>query len=165
MITVPTHKRQKSPFKHSKAIYIITSGQGIVTVQIHSRKKILKGLKWPLQNGHQYRISAGFTLLCCKIQWKGVFAGVGWRCPNYTLGEFYLISPPESLEHLHLTVWSSHNISRPYSLFLFPNPSHKTKNGTTNRWETTTSNPPGPIKIFSQSTAHVMQSTWTNQTI
>jgi hypothetical protein len=41
MITVPTHKGQKSPFKHSKTIYVFTSGWVIVTVQIHSRKKIL----------------------------------------------------------------------------------------------------------------------------
>jgi hypothetical protein len=46
MITVPTHKRHKKiPFKRSKTIYIFTSGQVIVTVQIHSRKKILKELK------------------------------------------------------------------------------------------------------------------------
>jgi hypothetical protein len=40
MITVPTHKRQKSSFKHSKTIYVFTSGRGIVTVQIDSGKKI-----------------------------------------------------------------------------------------------------------------------------
>jgi len=36
MIAVPTQKRHKSPFKHSKTIYVFTSGQIIVTVQIHS---------------------------------------------------------------------------------------------------------------------------------
>jgi hypothetical protein len=36
MITVPTHKRHESPFKHSKTIYVFTSGPVIVTVQIHS---------------------------------------------------------------------------------------------------------------------------------
>jgi hypothetical protein len=50
MMTVPTHKRHKSRFKHSKTIYVFTSGRVIVTVQIHSRKKLLKTLKWPLQN-------------------------------------------------------------------------------------------------------------------
>jgi hypothetical protein len=35
MITVPTHKRQKSPFKHSKTIYGFTSEPVLVTVQIH----------------------------------------------------------------------------------------------------------------------------------
>ncbi len=35
---VPTHKCHKSPFKHSKTIYVFTSGWVIVTVQIHSRK-------------------------------------------------------------------------------------------------------------------------------
>jgi hypothetical protein len=36
-----------------------------------------------------YRIAAGFVPSCCKIYaillqdlMKGVFAGVGWRCPN-----------------------------------------------------------------------------------
>ncbi len=46
MIAVPTHKsHRRSPFKHSKAIYVFTFGPVIVTVQIHSRKKIWKGLK------------------------------------------------------------------------------------------------------------------------
>jgi hypothetical protein len=35
MITVPTHKRHKRPFKHLKTIYVFTSGPVIVTVQIH----------------------------------------------------------------------------------------------------------------------------------
>ncbi len=51
MITLPTHKCHKSPFKHSKTIYVLTFGRVIITFQIHSRKKLLKGLKWPLQNG------------------------------------------------------------------------------------------------------------------
>jgi hypothetical protein len=50
MIIVPTHNRHKSPFEQSKAIYIFISGRVTVTVQIHNRKKILKGFKWPLQN-------------------------------------------------------------------------------------------------------------------
>jgi hypothetical protein len=45
-IIVPTHKCHKSPFKHSKTIYVFTSGWVIVTVQIHSRTKLVKGLKW-----------------------------------------------------------------------------------------------------------------------
>ncbi len=45
MITVPTHKHHKSPFKHPKTIYVFISGPLIVTVQIHSRKKILQGWK------------------------------------------------------------------------------------------------------------------------
>jgi hypothetical protein len=46
MITDPTtQKRHKIPFKHSKTIYVVTSGRVTVTVQIHSRKKILKDLK------------------------------------------------------------------------------------------------------------------------
>ncbi len=51
MITVPTHKCHKSSFKHSKTSYVFTSGRVIFTVQIHRRKELLKGLKWPLQNG------------------------------------------------------------------------------------------------------------------
>jgi len=35
MITVPTHKRHKRPFKHLKTIYVFTSGPVIVTFQIH----------------------------------------------------------------------------------------------------------------------------------
>jgi hypothetical protein len=45
MITVPTYKRHKSPSKHSKTIYVFTSGWVIVTVQIQSRKKHFKGAK------------------------------------------------------------------------------------------------------------------------
>jgi hypothetical protein len=45
MITVPTHKRQKSPFKHSKTILCLyPSGPVILTVQIHSGKIIWRGL-------------------------------------------------------------------------------------------------------------------------
>ncbi len=42
-----------------------------------------------------------------------------------------------------------------FSYLLFSNPTHGTKTGTTNRWETTNSNPPGPIKLSSQSIASV----------
>jgi hypothetical protein len=44
MITVPTNKRHKSPFQLSNTIYVFASGRVIVSVQIHIRKKILKGL-------------------------------------------------------------------------------------------------------------------------
>jgi hypothetical protein len=37
------------------------------------------------------------------------------------------------------------------SYLLFSNPTHKTETGTTNRWVTTNSNPPGQIKLSSQS--------------
>jgi hypothetical protein len=36
MITIPTHKRHKNPFKHSKTIYVFTSAPVIVTVHIQS---------------------------------------------------------------------------------------------------------------------------------
>jgi hypothetical protein len=45
MITVPTYKRHKRPFKHSKTIYVFTSGRVIITVRIHSRKNDLKRVK------------------------------------------------------------------------------------------------------------------------
>jgi hypothetical protein len=44
------------------------------------------------------------------------------------------------------------------SLVFFPPtlvPTHKTKTGTSNRWETTISNPPGPIKLSSRLTVGV----------
>ncbi len=41
------------------------------------------------------------------------------------------------------------------SYLLFSNPAHKTKTGIADRWETTNSNPPGPIKLSSQPTAGV----------
>jgi hypothetical protein len=37
MIIVPTHTRNKIPFKQPKTIYVFTSGRVIVIVQIHSR--------------------------------------------------------------------------------------------------------------------------------
>jgi hypothetical protein len=39
--------------------------------------------------------------------------------------------------------------------FVFLNPTHKTKTGTENEWETTDSNPLGAIKLSSQSTVGV----------
>jgi hypothetical protein len=38
---------------------------------------------------------------------------------------------------------------------LFSVPTHKTKAGTANKWQTTNSNPPEPTKLSSQSTAGV----------
>jgi hypothetical protein len=61
-------------------------------------------------------------------------------------------------EHLH---WCS--VCDPAKIFLtskfsylpFSNPTHKTKTWTANRWETTNSNPHGPIKLSSQLTKGV----------
>jgi hypothetical protein len=98
MITVPTHKRHESPVKHSKTIHVFTSGPLIVTLQFHSRKKLLKGLKWPLQNRHQCRSRAGVMLSCCKIKWKGVFADVGWRCSQDATCIYNVLKlPPKTL--------------------------------------------------------------------
>jgi hypothetical protein len=38
-----------------------------------------------------------------------------------------------------------------FSYLLFSNPAHKTKTGTANRWETTNSNPTGPIVMICKS--------------
>jgi hypothetical protein len=54
------------------------NGQGtrLVIVQIHGRKKLLKGLKWPLQNGPSIPgRAAGFAL-----HEKGCLQVWGWRC-------------------------------------------------------------------------------------
>jgi hypothetical protein len=40
-----------------------------------------------------------------------------------------------------------------FGSLLFSNPTHKTKTGTANRWETTNSNPHGPTELSSQLTA------------
>ncbi len=66
------HSRHKSSFKDSKTIYVFTAGRVIVNVHIHGREMVLKELPWHLQNGHHYRSKAGFTLSCCKIDWKGL---------------------------------------------------------------------------------------------
>jgi hypothetical protein len=77
MITVPTYKHHKSPFKHSNTIYVFTSGRVIVTVQIHSRKKKpfqgvkMTTAKWTINTGEQQDLPyppARFN------EWKGVFA-------------------------------------------------------------------------------------------
>jgi hypothetical protein len=76
MISVTTHKRHKSPFKHSKTIYVFTSGQVLVTVQIHNRKKLLKGLKWPVQNGPSILESSTI----CAILQQDVMKRAVCRC-------------------------------------------------------------------------------------
>jgi hypothetical protein len=46
-----------------------------------------------------------------------------------------------------LSMWACKNISHIQVLVtFFSNPTHKTEIGTANRWETTNSNPSGPIK-------------------
>jgi hypothetical protein len=58
----PTLSTKRWRHKHSKTIYVFTSGPVIVTTCPNlSRKKLLKGLKWPLQNRHQYQSGAGVT--------------------------------------------------------------------------------------------------------
>jgi len=82
MITFPAHKCHKRPFKHSKTIYVFTSGGGlIVTVQIHSRKKAFKGVKmttakWTINTGEQQQHdlrypAARFNEKGCLLVWGG----------------------------------------------------------------------------------------------
>jgi hypothetical protein len=99
MIIVPTHKRQKSPYRHSKTIYIFTYGRVIVSVQIHSRKKILKGVKmttakWTINTGVQQDLRYHVA----RFSEKGCFAGVGWRCSmDATCISNVLKLPPRTL--------------------------------------------------------------------
>jgi hypothetical protein len=80
MITVTTHKCHKSPFKHSKTIYVFTSGRVIVNVQIHTRKKLFKGVKmtaakWTINTRGQQDLRyhpARFNGKGCLLVW-------GWR--------------------------------------------------------------------------------------
>jgi hypothetical protein len=63
------------------------------------------------------------------------------------------------LEHLHwCSVCDLAKIFLTSKLSFFPPtlvPTHKTKTVTSNRWETTNSNPPGPIKLSSRLTVGV----------
>jgi hypothetical protein len=84
MIIVRTHKCDKSPFKHSKTIYVFTSGRVIVTIQIHSRRKAFKGVKNDhCKMDHEYqRAAAGFApiLLQDLMKMDVCRCGVG-DCP------------------------------------------------------------------------------------
>jgi hypothetical protein len=80
MIIVCTHKHHKSPFKHSKTIYVFTSGRVIVTIQIHSREKAFKGVKmitakWTINTREQQDLrypAARFNEKgCLQVWWSG----------------------------------------------------------------------------------------------
>jgi hypothetical protein len=78
MITILAHKRHKSPFKHSKTIYVFTCGWVIVIVQIHSRKTILKGVKMTTAKWtSNRRVHQDSRYPGARFSEKGVFAGVG----------------------------------------------------------------------------------------
>jgi hypothetical protein len=66
----------------------------------------------------------------------------------------YLVNKSISSSAQYLTL-QKHFSHPDLVIYLFPNPTHKTKTGTASRWETTNSNLPGPIKLSSQSTAGV----------
>jgi hypothetical protein len=57
-------------------IYVFTSGRVIITLQIHSSKKLLKALKWTMNTGEQQEL----RYPAARFNEKGCFAGVGWRC-------------------------------------------------------------------------------------
>jgi hypothetical protein len=61
----------------------------------------------------------------------------------------------ENLQQCFLCDLAKEILTFKFSYILFSNPAHKTKTGTANRWETTNSNPPKPIKLSSQSRAGV----------
>ncbi len=66
----------------------------------------------------------------------------------FVLSSFYISSGAK--------YWPYKNIlTSKFSYLLFPNPTHKTKTGTANRWKTTNSNSPGSIKLSSQPTIGV----------
>jgi len=66
IVTVQIHGRNKL-LKGLKwpLQMVFTSGWVIVSVQIHGRNKLLKGLKWPLQMDHQYSRAAAFGFAFC----------------------------------------------------------------------------------------------------
>jgi hypothetical protein len=81
MITAPTHKWHKSPLKHSKAIYVFTSVWVIVTLHIHSRKKLLKGVKmttakWTITTWEKQDL----LYPAARSNEKGRLLVWGWRC-------------------------------------------------------------------------------------
>ncbi len=96
MITVPTHKHHKSPFKHSKTIYVFTSGRVIVTVEIHRRKKLLKGVK----NDH------------CKMETGICRCGDGDTLRS--------VMPGEMLLFLYVLTFSSKESVSPFYSYMFP---------------------------------------------
>ncbi len=56
-----------------------------------------------------------------------------------------------------LSMWTCKNISHIQVYLLFSNPTHKTKAGTANRWESTNQSPPRSIKLSSQSETGISQ--------
>jgi hypothetical protein len=117
MIAVATHKRHKSPSKHSKTTYVFTSGRVIVAVQIQSRKDGFKGAKmatakWtsieePSRIYPIYRAARSKQKGCLQV-----------------LGE----DAPSSAQYVTLQKYFS-NPSFTY-LLIFSNPTQKTKTGT-----------------------------------
>lgn len=67
MIIVPTHQCHKSPFQHSKIIYVFTFGQIIVTIQLHNNNFLKKGQNDYYKMDHEYCIATRFALSCSKI--------------------------------------------------------------------------------------------------
>jgi hypothetical protein len=57
----------------------------------------------------------------------------------------------EQLQQRSVSVPAKIFLTSKFSYLLFSNPTHKTKSGTANRWETTNSNPPGLIIMIGKS--------------
>jgi len=78
MVTVPTHKRHYSPFKTLKdhlCFYIWMSNSHCPNPYLVGF--FVKGLKWPLQNGHQYRSAAGYSAILLQDLMKRGVCGCG----------------------------------------------------------------------------------------
>jgi len=79
MITVPTNKLHKSPFKHSKTIYVFTSGRVIVTLQIH---------KSPFKHSKTiYVFTSGRIIITLQIHStkKKLFKGIKMTSAKWTI--------------------------------------------------------------------------------
>jgi hypothetical protein len=62
------HQQTSVPLNFQRPFYVFASGRVIVSVQIHIRKNILKGLlQRRLKKGHHFRTATRITLSCCKI--------------------------------------------------------------------------------------------------
>jgi hypothetical protein len=90
MITVPTHKRHKSPFE---TIYVFTSGREIVIVQIHSTKDfegvIMTTAKWPPIQGR----SRIYAMMLQDLMKRGVCRRVVEMLLEVAACLIYITSP------------------------------------------------------------------------
>jgi len=82
MINVPTHKHHNNPLNTQRPFMSLHLDEYlIVTVQVHSIKKLFKGVKmttakWTINTREQQDL----RYPAARLNEKGWFAGVGWRC-------------------------------------------------------------------------------------